>query len=476
MPTDLNDPVTEGGLRHIPFFNGRVLTAEDLQTEQAAHATERRRLGRALGTGVLRGLSVQRASDTTVTVQSGQGLAPSGRVVELPRATEVSVLSGIEREETAGTTGAFSDCATREVTVNAGSGAYILVAEPASEPRGRTPRTGLGGDGAARGAAGECGVKHRVEGAKLRLVPFDLGDDALVPPSLADGEAPIDVQALSEKIVGARESGTTPPPEPVSLLRNTLAHVCLRTPSAPTAAATLYDTLRRQSQGAARSSGTGADTLGPDSPLDVLRHRARARDEIAELNDAVPLGLLYWAHDRIEFVDVWSVRRRVHRPTPKRPVPAIGRRRAESEAAIFQFQDHLVDLSRRLSFSERVRLSAENGFLYLPPFGTIPNEEGDRTGFDVYSFFDTLSTREYLYVEGTTLRSLVTEATQFDSFRTDTDQLVWRYRVREDVQSGDDQHPSFVVFTSGFVPHAAEPQYNLSRFGYANYGPGVALR
>jgi hypothetical protein len=113
--------------------------------------------------------------------------------------------------------------------------------------------------------------------------------------------------------------------------------------------------------------------------------------------------------------------------------------------------------------------------LFLPPFGTVPNEEGDREGFDIYRFFDSLSTREYLYVERETLQDLVGEATQFDSFRTDTEQLVWRYRVREDVQSGGDENSSFVVFTSGFVPHAAEPQYNLSRWGYANYGPGVAV-
>lgn len=472
MSTDLDDPITEGGLRHIPFFNGRVLTAEDLQTEQVAHATERERLGRALGTGVLHGLSVQRASDTTVTVQSGQGLAPSGRVVELPQKTEVSVVSGTEQEATAGTTGAFADCASRDLTVNAGSGAYILVAEPASETRGQTPRVGLGGDGAARGAAGECGAKHRVEGAKLRLVLFDPNDGALVPPSLADGEAPIDVEGLFEEIVGARENGHEPAPEAVSVLRNTLAHVCLRTPSATGVTATLYDTLRRQAQG----PETAAPPVDADGPVDVLRRRARTRDEAEDLEDAIPLGLLCWAHDRLEFVDMWSVRRRVHRVAPERPMPATARRRAETEAAIFQFQAHVADLVQRLGLQGRIQARAADLFRFLPPVGTVPGERGDQDGFDLYAFFEGLAAREPLFVEGRELRSLMAEATRVDASRVDPDLLVWRYLVREDVQSAAGEDPSFVVFTSGFVPHAAEPQYNRSRWGYATYGPAVAVR
>lgn len=470
MPTDLNVPITEGGLRHIPFFNGRVLTAEDLQTEQAARAAERRRVGRAVGTGVLDGLFVQRASDTTVTVQAGQGLAPSGRVVELPQTTEVTVVSSIEREETAGTKGQFAGCSAREVTINAGSDAYLLVAEPASEVRGQTPRTGLGGDGAAQGAAGECGAKHRVEGAKLRLVHLDTSDDALVPPSLADGDGESDIQVLADAVEMARENGEKPRPEDVSKLRNVLAHVCLRTPSARTDTASLYDTLRRQSR------GEMSDPIGSDGPIDVLRERARERDKVDDLDDAVPLGLIYWSGDRIEFVDAWSLRRRIHRPDPQHPAPATARRRAETEAATYQFQAHVADLVRRLSFRERVRVRVEKYVRFLPPFGTIPSENERQSGFDRHVFFENLATRPPLFIEGDTLRHLMSRASRFSSFRVSTEQLVWRYKVRQDVQSGGrDDQPSFVAFTSGFVPHGAEPQYNLSRWGYANYGPGVAV-
>ena len=264
-PTELNIPILEGGLERIPFFNGRVLTAEDLSTEQAANAQERRRLGRALGTGVIDGLFVRKTSDKTVTVEPGLGLAPSGQMVELPQRTEVSVVSSVEHEETAGTKGAFEDCALQSATITTGAGAYLLVAEPASKPRGRTPRTSLGGDG----AAGECGAKRRVEGAKLRLVHLDMSDDALVPSSLADGEGDYDIQVLSEKIGTDREDNEEPAQKEVSKLRNVLAHVCLRTPSVPTDAASLYDTLRRQARGETSAP------IGLDGPLDVLRQRAR---------------------------------------------------------------------------------------------------------------------------------------------------------------------------------------------------------
>ncbi len=460
MANKLNESVVEGGLRRVPFFNGRVLTAEDLQTEQDAHATERRRLGRALGTGVLDGLFVKQHSDTTVTVQSGHALAPNGQVIALPKETTVSVVAGIEREETAGTGGAFADCATRTdtSTVTSGAGVYLLFVEPAAESRGRTPRTRLGGDG----AAGECGARHRLEGARLRLVSLDTADEALVPSSLRNGENGYDIQRLSEKIFAARESDEEPGAKPVSRLRNLLAQVCLRSPSSAARAASLYDTLRR------RSRGERSVPVGADGPIDVLRKRAHGK-----LNDAVPLGLLYWGRDRIEFVDPWSVRRRIHRPTPNRPAPATARRRAETEAAIYQFQDHVADLVERLSFRERIEMEAQELFPFLPPFGTIPNEQSDREGFDISAFFDGLATREPLFVEGETIRHLVDHATRFDAFRTDTEQLIWRYHVREDVQSGREQQPSFVAFTSGFVPDIADPQYNLSRWGYATYGPGV---
>lgn len=473
MSTALNTPIVEGGLDRIPFFNGRVLTAEDLKTEQNANADERRRLGRALGTGVVDGLFVRKTSDQTVTVESGLGLAPSGQVVELPQTTEVSVLSSIEREETAGTRGAFADCAVQSATVTTGAGAYLLVVEPASTPDGRTPRTTLGGDG----AAGDCGAKRRVEGARLRLVPLDTGDDALVPPSLADGEGEYDVQNLSQKIVEARENDEEPMSKRVSKLRNVLAHVCLRTPSALTDTASLYDTLRRQAR------GEGTDPIGSEGPLDVLRRRAR-RGQVDDLDDAVPLGLLYWSSDRIEFIDVWSVRRRVHRPDPQRPAPAAARRRAEMEAAIFQFQAHVADLVDALTAGERQLVRARDFVKWLPPVGIVPVQTSETDGFRSETFLEGVETRleglasrDTVVIEGEHVRAIFQDARYRDPIPVSGNELVWMYEVRENRQvSPSSEAVPYVLFATGYQPFFGDARYNLARWDHSNYGPVVQSR
>lgn len=463
MPTDslsdkpiaLNVPVVDGGLKRIPFFNGRVLTAEDLQTEQQAHAAERRRLGRALGTGVLDGLFIERKNDTTVTVRPGNALAPDGRVVELPDETDVSVVSSLEREETAGTRGKFEDCATQTATVTTGTGAYLLVVRPAAKTEGRVPQTRLGGDG----AAGACGAKHRVEGAALSLVHLDTDDEDLVPAPIQKS-----VQDTMRDVEKALEEGAPPASSTKSMLRNLLAHACLRTPQALGETADLYTALRDAAQGEA-----GPNSDDPAGPTDV-----QAYSDVGPC--AVPIGLLYWAQDRILFVDNWSVRRRIHRAAPDRPPTATARRRAETEAAIYQFQDHVADLVRRHTVNERAQLRVRKHFAFLPPLGIVPIERSTQDGLHPSAFFDGLTARDPVFVERGKLRELMSEAAQFDAFRIDPELLIWRYHVREDVQSsGGVELPAFVLFTSGFVPYAATPQYNLSRWNYGSYGPGVTL-
>jgi len=46
------EPVLDGGIENTNFFNGRLLTAEDLKAEQKAGRLHRRKLGCALGEGV----------------------------------------------------------------------------------------------------------------------------------------------------------------------------------------------------------------------------------------------------------------------------------------------------------------------------------------------------------------------------------------------------------------------------------------
>src|SRR5262245_19348287 len=57
-PRSIFDPVIEPGVRNPNFFEGRLLTAEALRDDQRAHRQRQRLLGRAIGAGVVEGLTV----------------------------------------------------------------------------------------------------------------------------------------------------------------------------------------------------------------------------------------------------------------------------------------------------------------------------------------------------------------------------------------------------------------------------------
>lgn len=66
------------------YFDGRLLTAKDLQAEQNYHREKRRLLNRALhGWGVVEGLEVA-ASGDAITVSPGFALDPEGNEIVIP--------------------------------------------------------------------------------------------------------------------------------------------------------------------------------------------------------------------------------------------------------------------------------------------------------------------------------------------------------------------------------------------------------
>lgn len=66
MAYDLLESITlEGSVRNVNYFNGRLLTAEDLTAGQAANNTHHWQLGQAIGAGVVRGLEVSAGTTTT---------------------------------------------------------------------------------------------------------------------------------------------------------------------------------------------------------------------------------------------------------------------------------------------------------------------------------------------------------------------------------------------------------------------------
>src|SRR5712692_6155577 len=97
----LSETITDGGIHLTNFFNGRLLTAEDLRTEQLANRQQHQQLGQAIGKGIISGLYVQLASATTpasgasaatLTVSAGLALNRQGQMLALPVDTSVTLV------------------------------------------------------------------------------------------------------------------------------------------------------------------------------------------------------------------------------------------------------------------------------------------------------------------------------------------------------------------------------------------------
>ena len=62
----LQQPILDGGIRSINFFNGRLLSARDLTREQSANREAERRLGRAIGEGIAYGYETGRLASSVL--------------------------------------------------------------------------------------------------------------------------------------------------------------------------------------------------------------------------------------------------------------------------------------------------------------------------------------------------------------------------------------------------------------------------
>lgn len=79
-------------LTRTHYFDGRLLTAEDLTRDQLYLDQRLRELGRVLGSGVMGGLELSFDRFTgLLTLQPGQALTPAGRVLELGRQLQVNL-------------------------------------------------------------------------------------------------------------------------------------------------------------------------------------------------------------------------------------------------------------------------------------------------------------------------------------------------------------------------------------------------
>ena len=364
MTVELLEPILSDGIRTTNFFNGRLLTADDFQTLQRAILERERRIGRAIGDGVVTGLQValDTGASTTerpiVRVTSGLAINREGTVLALPTDATVALTRAISVAPLGDAE--FNACPPPgpqpqpPQTALSNVGFYILTVLPASGYQGKAPMTGLDQEG----VGSTCGSRYAVSGVRFRLVrvPISAGSTS--------------TQLRQNVVQVAGELNTLMPqlaaPNPpltlqrdvlrkTSQLRNGIAHLCFGSDQwqgFPTDPLGLF--------------GMGANAPQARTFLDELRD-----DEF--LDDAeVPLGLVWWTSRGVQFIDAWTVRRLVGRPAdaPSSSRELGDQRFLDRLAMVLQFQAHLAYLSGSNVFPP-VAIKAREWFWYLPPVGVL---------------------------------------------------------------------------------------------------------
>ncbi|MGI9060605.1 MAG: helix-hairpin-helix domain-containing protein [Ktedonobacteraceae bacterium] len=353
-------PLSGGGTRSVNFFNGRVLSGEDLSNEQAANLAEHRRLGQAIGEGIVSGLEVvlspadKQKATPTLRVHAGVAINREGQTLILPGNTDVL----LDNVPSTGTVSVFSASSSLPTSSSSptDSGVYLLMLSPVRE------REGFALSNSARGEASSYNTLYFVDTVEFRLLPLGIDSDLLNDPDH---------------------------------LRNALAYLCFGFAEGNT------QPFQLNPQGSlVRCYGL----------LDTYRPRKLA-------NSDVPLALVYLtAANGITWIDQWSVRRRVTHPAPSDSWEDLlaNHRQGEAEARFLQFQHHIMEMRGTLNATASSTnaqnprtLPASNSFKYLPAAGYLPVGGKDGNGFQWPTFLDQLAPQFITLVDAGLLRSIL---------------------------------------------------------------------
>lgn len=421
----LTEAVTEGGTEWINFFNGRLLSGEDLSREQNSNLEGRRKLGRAIGEGVSYGLEVSipkginTREEPAVLVEAGLAINRQGQTLSLQEQTRVNLARPLANANAnASADGAdFEDCKPLQPGVYvAEAGIYLLTIAPSRKSEGRALASGLDN------TIARCNTHHTVEGVQFRLIQLGLNEEIL---------------------------------KDTNRLRNRVAYRCFGIAASTPATRFTVNPL---------SHASPAPTL-----LDDLRPRL--------LTDCdVPLAIIYWTTTGgIVFVDLWSVRRRLFRNAADDNWNTVlsDRRLSDGEAMFLQFQEQIRWLEENApSFKSLV---ADTRFDYLPPVGVVPlATKSSSRGFDYRLFFQNQTYREPVFIEGARLEQLIRASLSYPPIEIGNRELIWLYQVRQNMQTIDlgieiPAPQSYLIFSSGHMPFCGEARFDVNRYDYSNY-------
>jgi len=369
MPTDfvaLQEPFGTDAIRTVNFFNGRLLTGNDMSREQAARREADARIGLAIGDGIATGLEVAFKGNIApglrpaAAVQPGVAINRLGATLCLKQAVTLA-LDRAAAPGAGNVAGLFGDCAPlADGDYVAGQGLYILTIAPAFTSEGRAQVSGMG-DASAR-----CAIDATVEAVQFRLLE--------IRPELFGGTS----AAAAD-------------------FRNRIAY---------------------------RAFGVG---VGPDWPADLLGADPRADDLIETMrghglgDGEVPLALIAFTSSGHLFTDSWSVRRPIFPRDPGSVVASLAepRRIGLGRAMFRQFQDEIAELPNLAG------TVAKDRFAFLPPAGLLP----ELTDGQVASFFAGLTVRGPLHIDANCVEPLLRESFAAPAIDTDDDHAIWLYRI-----------------------------------------------
>jgi len=434
MTSELLFPIIQqDNVRNVHFFNGRLLTGEDLRDEQIAQRKMRQQLGRAIGSGVVSGLRVEpiKSNGRIIKVTSGLAINLWGQGIHLPENVEVElVASALPGSEG---TAVFDRCDDAPVSSlhHGTTSVYILTIAPASEFEGSVPIHQLSDNGKAAG----CGRRYAVEGVKFNLAGVYTNQLQYLSSKTRAN--------LSELLI--KESDQT---ADLSQLRNYLAHICLGTEEVAAFSRDPYEFARKESS---------------NQEYGTRRAAQLTRCE-------VPLALIHLTSRGIRFVDMWAVRRRPAPPPLSQEWPLLvgSRRKAESEAAYLQFQDHLDWLMDRYSSEALNKLVAKTHFRFLPPAALIPEKKGENISISWKDFLSGIDCSEEHYIGSARLTDLINRSYTYAAIDLDEGEGLKIYRVRE--AEIEKAVIPFVAYVSLHIPALEYAKYDEGRWNFGNYG------
>jgi len=446
--TLLGTPVLDKGLRYVNFFNGRLLSAEDLEHEREATRLHQEQLGRAVGWGVVQGLDVGingSARIPTISVTKGLAINRQGQMLSVPE--DVAIELRTEQAPSAATpardgAGLFGACTppAPQVIAAKGTGIYVLLMGPSSALRERVPRVGLRDEG----VASQCDFAWAVEGVQFTVQPLE--------PKGMDSVGPLTRARIARLADGAGD------PQNLSLLRDEIAHAFLGTEAV---AAHYADPLPGKGFTSPMTSYGEMDSLWRDFP---------------RLACDVPLAIVFWTGTDVHFVDSWSVRRRLSAPTiaPAWPVPMSERRLMEGEATFQHFQEQLEWVLPK-SGGALKGVEARRMFRYLPPAGVLPIGEFSASDIPRLPFFAGRTVQPPVFIASAAVEPLLRESLAYppiDLGATDErgnvrPELVWLYQVRENQRAKAAER--YVLFATGHMPFYGQARVDVSWWNFSNY-------